>query len=507
VKSLLPIGMVLLAGCTHASEPPKKPPVLAAPVKPAVAPSPAATQNREPPPASGPAKVFRFPRVQSHELSSGLKIATIGSGTTPIVHIRMVVFGGSAADGTRPGLAALTAELIKEGGAGGMKARELVARIESLGATLRIDTGSDHTTIEITCTKEQLEEALRLLAAMAERPMFDAVAFGKVKKRAADRAGEQARASGPWASSMVLFRDLFDLPADQHPYATWDATAAELSAITLADCRDHHRRTFVAKNSLVVVTGEIQHADVTAAAGKAFSNYRGAEPQSISFTDPVPPESLKITLIDRPKSPESELVIGMLGPARSENDFPSFVVASEVLARALSGRAGADSKEAPSAVPGAGTRLVELAHGPSMLMAYASVRTESTEPAVRALFDHLKRLENTAPSDGEVVLASRLFVDAFAVRMANAGDLADELVRLRVLHLPDDHHDPFRKHILDVTPGSIAKTAGEYVRSDHAMLVVVGDASAVGSGLSRFGQVKVVDATKGFARIRTIAMN
>ena len=39
------------------------------------------------------------------------------------------------------------------------------------------------------------------------------------------------------------------------------------------------------------------------------------------------------------------------------------------------------------------------------------------------------------------------------------------------------------------------------------MLVVAGDAAVIGPMLSHFGQVKVVDPTRNFERIRTIAMD
>jgi predicted Zn-dependent peptidase len=389
----------------------------------------------------------------------------------------------------------LTAELLKEGGAGGMKAHELFARIGSLGAELAVDTAFDHTTITIRTTRDQLEEAVRLMAAVVERPMFDAAELARAKKRAMDRADEHARASGAWAISMVLHRDLFDLPAEQHPYASFDATSAELSAITLADCRGHYARTFVPSNAFVAVAGGVKHAAVMAAAQKAFHAARAAAPAAISFTAPVPPESLKITLVDAPQSRQTELVIGMLGPTYPDDDFPAFAVASAVLGNAL------------SEIHPAQTRLVELAHGPSLFTAHASVKTEATGAFVQALFAHLQRMEKTAPDDDAVIAASRSIVDGLAIRSSTVTDLAGELVRLRVLRLPDDHHDSYRKRLLDVTPALIVKTAGEYVRSDHAILVVAGDASVIGPALSRFGQVKVVDSAKGFARIRTIAMD
>ena len=61
-----------------------------------------------------------------------LRFATIPSKALPLVQIRVVVLGGKAADGERPGLAGITGQLLKDGGAGAMSSRDLVTRIEEI---------------------------------------------------------------------------------------------------------------------------------------------------------------------------------------------------------------------------------------------------------------------------------------------------------------------------------------------------------------------------------------
>ena len=85
--------------------------------------------------------------------------------------------------------------------------------------------------------------------------------------------------------------------------------------------------------------------------------------------------------------------------------------------------------------------------------------------------------------------------------------VADELGRLRTLGLPDDYDDGYRKELREVTPALALKAASSAIRPGHLVLVVAGDAAVIGPMLSHFGQVKVVDPTKNFDRVRTIPMN
>ncbi len=500
------ILLLCLGGCASTTPPPPRPVTnVQIPVKDTTAKPKVAEPAREAPPASGPAREFRFPRVTWAELPSGLKVASVESRALPIVQIRVVVLAGKAADGEKPGLARMTGELLKDGGAGPMSSREVLTRIESLGADLSVETGFDKTVLGLAVTKDHLGEAMALLGTMVSAPQMSPVEFGKLKKREIDRAADDARTSGRWGASMMLWRDLFTLPADRHPYATYDATPADLERVGAADCRAFHQRWYVPKNTFVVVAGDTTPDAARAAVEKAFAGYRGGEPPTISFTDPNPPSSLKITVVDRPKSSQSDIFVGTLGPERTDASWPNVAVANQVLGGGVSGRLFADVREKQSLAYRTGSSLIELAHGPAPLVAYAGTQTAKTGLALKALLDNLESIGKSAPSPGEVDTATRYLSDVFAIKIETIGAVADELVHLKTVGLPDDYDDGYRKELREVTPDAAGKAAAAHVRDGHAIVVVAGDADLIGPMLSHFGEVKVVDPTRGFERERTIA--
>ncbi len=73
--------------------------------------------------------------------------------------------------------------------------------------------------------------------------------------------------------------------------------------------------------------------------------------------------------------------------------------------------------------------------------------------------------------------------------------------------LPDDSDDGYRKELRDITAPLALKAASEAIRPGHAIVVVAGDAKIIGPMLSHFGDVKVVDPTRDFERVRTLPMN
>jgi predicted Zn-dependent peptidase len=500
---LAPLFSIALGACAE-TPPPAPPP---APAPPPPPPATAEAPAREAPPASGPAKPYRFPKVVWAELPNGLKIATITSKALPVVQLRVIVPGGKAADGERPGLSSITAQLLKDGGAGNLSSRELVTRIESLGAELSIDNGFDGTSFGMAVTRDRMGEALDLLGAVVTRPKMTPDELTKLKKRQAERLADAARTSGSWGALMMLYKDLFALPSEQHPYATWSATPADVEKITAVDCRSFHRKFYVPKNTFVVVAGDTTPEAAKEAVAKAFAGYAGGEPPTISFTEPNRPEGRKITLVDRPKSSQSDVFVGMLGPERADKTWAAFAVANQILGGGVSGRLFLDVREKQSLAYSTRSSVNDLAHGPTVITAYAGTQTAKTGLALRGLLDNLEQLATTAPSDTEVETAQRFLADSFAVRLETIGAVADELSHLKLLGLPDDYDDAYQKELGEITAPLSLKAASDHLKAGHEIIVVAGDASVIGPMLSHYGEVKVVDPTKDFARIRSIPMD
>lgn len=495
----------MTAACTGTTYTPPKLERVGIPVK-DTTPQPKAPP-REGPPGSGPARELTLPAPTWAELEGGLRVGTIESHALPIVQLRAVIFAGKAADGERPGLATLTAELLKDGGAGPYPSRELLTRIESLGASLSVDTYFDKTVLGLAVTKDRMGEALELLASMVMKPRLDPAEFGKLKKRELERVADAARTSGRWAATMVLWRDLFDMPSERHPYATFDATPAEVEKISRDDVRAFHQKWFVPKNVMVVVAGDTTPAVAKEQVGHAFMGFRGADAPRISFTDPMPPKELKITLVHRPKAKQSDVFVGVLGPTRAGDSWPEATVANQVLGGGPASRLFLDVREKQSLAYNTRSSLSEVAHGPVPLVAYVGTQTAKTGLALKGVLDHLSRLATTEPSAEELDGAKRYLGDVLAIRLETIGAVADEVVQQKTLGLPDDYLASYRKELREVSGLAATKAAADAVRDGQAVVVVAGDADRVGGMLSHFGEVKVVDPTKGFERIRSLAKN
>lgn len=487
-------ALLVLPACSPPPAPQRAPAPRRAPAPPPTA-AQAVPPEAERPPASGPAAPFTLPTPEWSALDNGLRWATIKS-LSPLVHIRLVVPGGKATDGDKPGLSALAFDLLKAGGAGDMTGKQLLERLDALGAKLEVSTRLDQTVFSIAVTAAHWPAALDLLATAIKRPVMSPAEHKTLRKRWSGQAQARAREDGRWAARVMLHRSLFRSGGAIHPYSAYDATPAEIDKISAQDCRDHVHRLLVPKNIWLSIAGEVEHNATKLAVETALGDMRGGEPPAVSYPAPVLPPGLTITVVDRPGSAQSEVLAGVLGPDRTSGDWPSFAVGAEIFGGGETSRLAALVTAKIALV--AESRLTELTHGPSMHIAYAVTPAETTALAVKALKDQLDRLGNTEPTDGEVRAASGALAAKTAIRLDGAGALADELVATRTLGLPDGEPALFLGKLPGVTPASVAKTFAAPPKGAALALVVAGDAKTVGPLLTPFGDVKIVDPTNNF---------
>jgi predicted Zn-dependent peptidase len=484
---------------------------------PAAAPKPSASSPteqadnlervRESPPASGPARDLAFPTIARAELPNGLRLAVVPARALPLVQIRVVVKAGTAADGDLTGLASLTAQTLKEGGAGRYSSRELLTRIETLGGNLGVEVGPDSTVVSLAVTRSHFDEALDLLGALMQSPKLDPVEFTKLKRRAVQRAADRAKSSGTWAATMLLWREIFRLPTGLHPYGAYEATAAEIQRIKVADCREFYRKAYSPKSTVIVVTGDSDLESTKRGVERALGSWKGPEPFEPAFAEATPPDHPRILLADRPKSTQSDVYVAVLGPERREDAWTDAKVANQVLGGGVSSRLFSDVREKKSLAYSTRSSLGELAKGPVPLAAYAGTQTAKTGLTLQALLDNMKRLASEPVGAEELDTARRYLADVFAVKMETVGSLADMVASLEVLGLPDDYYDTYRKAVSQVTPAAALAAAGEAIRDGHWVIAIAGDADKIGPALSRFGDVLVYNPEKEFEKLRTIPAN
>lgn len=451
-------------------------------------------------------------RVFPITTKSGVKALGIASKNLPIVYCRLVVRAGNAAAvimGTgaksKAGIADLTAELLKDGGAGRFSPSELADRVDALGADLSVETSADRVTFGIAVTKDKLDAALEVLTAVVLHPKMDAKEFEKLKTRTLDRVRQAQKSEGFWIARSALYRELFGAG---HPYAEVDATEQSLTSITLADVKDFYKKLYVAANTFVVVAGDLDEADTGSKLDLHLKGISTGTPPTISYPTPAVVGEKEVILATKQGAKQADVFIGMLGLSRKDEKWPELALSLQALGGGMSARLFKDVREKRSLAYSTNANARELANGPSFIALYAGTQTPQAPKSVVALLENLAWVSGEHPITAEELASAKVSLEtAFVYRLETIGSVAGLAIDKEILGLPGsdlyDYVTSYRKRLHDATLDDVNAMAAARLKGQSVIIAVAGDPS-LAKPLTHFAKVRVVDPEKGFATISTL---
>ena len=445
-----------------------------------------ASPVRQSPPAPSEAKDISLPPVQITELENGLQVNTIVADQLPVVYATLVIRSGGESDPAKlPGLSGLVAQMLKEGTTKRSGAK-IAEAIEFLGADLWASSDEENTYVGVRALKEQLNVVIGILAEVAGKPAFSNKELEKLKRRELDRLALSER-EPRYIARRTFYRQLYG----KHPYGTVDTNPVAVKRVRRADLARWHREQFVGKNAFLVVAGDVDPATVAETAQKAFGGWNPGKRAAPIYTEPPRPSDRNILVVDRPGSVQSVIYIGNLAIARANREWIPLMVANQVLGGSAASRLFMDLREKRSLTYGAYSAIsARVEVGP--FVAYASVRTEVTEEAIGAFFEHLTRISQEQAEREELVNAKRYLSDSFPLKVDTPGKLSELVVDLRTFGLADDYWDRYRQAIRKTSASEAQYVARNYIRPKDSLVVIVGQAADFAQSLQQFGPVTVV---------------
>src|SRR5262245_59025334 len=281
-------------------------------------------------PALGADPSLRFPEIQRRTLSNGLRVWTVEHHAVPLVSFLALLPVGASADPVeRPGLAAITSDMLDEG-CGDLDAMELHDALGRIGGHLDSEIGSDATILTLSSLVRFADRASSLLADMVMRPRLDANDFRRVRELRVSRLiqlRDLAPALADRAFTRLLYRD--------HPYGHLPlGTEESLQSVTLEEVAGFHRSMFAPSRMTVVAAGDATHDELAASVEAAFGRWAGGPdeelPDPALWTLPDPPDD-RVAVVHRPGAAQSELRIGHIGLPRQTPDYHALLVLNIVL--------------------------------------------------------------------------------------------------------------------------------------------------------------------------------
>lgn len=446
------------------------------------------TVDRSRLPQPAPDAPFAFPVVERRTLPNGLRVWTVEHRALPVRSVLVLTKAGAAADpADRPGLAAMTADMLDEG-SGSRSALDIEDAMSRLGAQFETEVGSDATVISLLTLSRVSDEALGLLADIVVRPRLAEADFERVRELRLNRL-TQLRDLAPAVAERALARLLYP----EHPYGHLPlGSAASLKAMTQADVAAFHAREWQPSRVTVIVSGDGTHDELYSAIERAFGEWptRSAEAsragESSRVVTPAQGATRGVFIVDRPKAAQSELRIGQVAVSRDVPDYHSLLVLNAVLGGQFVSRLNMNLREEKGYTYGARSGF-EFRRAPGPFVVQAAVQTGVTAAAITEALREVREIAGPRPVTAEeMALAQAALTRGYPRNFETSGQIARGLAQLALYDLPDDTLERFVPAVHEVDTASITASA-QRVDPDAMTIAVVGDRAAIEADLTALG--------------------
>ncbi len=431
-------------------------------------------------PAIGARRSFHPPGIASACLENGLSVIVSHRPELPKVAFSLIVKAGGDRDpGGKPGVAWMTAEMLDEG-TQSRNALQIQAELDRLGTTLYTGAETEISHVSLECLKKHLEPSLRLMADLILLPAFPAEELDRQRKRRLD-AILQERHNPPVIARKVFRSALF---GEGHPYGRELAgTESSIQSLSREDLEFFHRTYWKPNHGAAIFAGDITLDEAVHSIRQVLGEWQTGEILHPKMATPEGPAHPVIYLVDRQGAPQSQIRIGSIGPRRKVEDYYAIELMNTILGGAFTSRLNLNLREDKGYTYGA---FSSFSYGRSsgFWVCGAGVQTRFSKEALQEFLRELSDLRGTRPATvQEMEMAQANLTRGFAQRFEILSRMVDQVADMVSHDLPFEDIPAFVASIDQVPLEAVQSAAERYLTVDRAVVVVVGDAKEIGSGI------------------------
>ncbi|WP_143046381.1 pitrilysin family protein [Trichormus sp. NMC-1] len=398
-------------------------------------------------------------------LANGIVVLVAENQAADIIAGRIFVRGGSCYENReQAGLSHLLSAVMTKG-CDGLSSLEIAEKVESVGASLSTDAGTDYFLLSLKTVTADFAEILTLSGLLLRSPTFPETQVELEKRLAIQDIRSQKEQ--PFS---VAFEQMRQAMYQEHPYSmSVLGTEKTVNSITRADLIQFHQTHFRPDNVVISIAGRITPSAALDLVTEVFGDWISpAEPRHILD---LPAISVKPQLCLKPLNTQQSIVmLGYMGPCVSAPGYAALKLLSTYLGNGLSSRLFVELREKRglayevSAIYS--TRLF-----PASFVVYMGTAPENTSIALQGLRQEVERLCTTELSAEELQTAKNKILGQYALGKQTNGQIAQIYGWYEILGLGIEFDQEFTELIHKVTPKLAMIAAHRYLQEPYLSLV------------------------------------
>lgn len=435
--------------------------------------------------ASDPA--VTIPAYWTASLSNGIKVFGIKQSELPMVQYSIVLDGGHISESLeKAGIASLVASMMNEG-TKNKTPEQLEDAIGLLGASIRISSGDEDITVDVSTLTKNFEKTIALVEEMLLEPRWDEEQFALAKSRIINSL-KRNQANPSYLASSTLNKLIFG--ADNILAVDASGTESTVSGITIDDLKAFYSNNFSPSVAKLLIAGDVDQPAVEAAFAGLAAKWQPKEVVRPELKVPVAPAKSAIYFVDFPGAKQSVIAIGGPSLPRTNPDFYPVYVANYKLGGSFNGIFNLILREEKGFTYGARSSVMGSKNY-GVFNATSMVRTNSTLASVTVFKTEMEKYRQTIPQE-YVDFTKDALIKGNALRFETLGGLLGMLSTMTSYDLPADYIKQEEAFVKGLTVEKTLELTNKYIDPSKMYYVVVGDAKTQLKELEKAGLGKPI---------------
>jgi len=409
--------------------------------------------------------------IRREVLPNGVVLLIRENFSSPSVVISGYLLAGALANTPETaGLAFMTAIAMTRG----TKTRsfqKIFESIESIGARLSLHGGTHSTAFQGKALAEDLGLLLKLLDDVLQNPSFPKAEFERLRAQQLTALGIREQDTG--ARAQMAF-DTLVYP--DHPYGlSTNGYVETISELTPSDLRRFHREYFGPSGLVITIVGGVKAGKVldlvTSTLGQWKTKSQREMPDLPNLKSLKKSKSIEVRLEGKA---QSDLVIGVAGPSRYDEEYLAAAMGNSILGRfGLMGRIG-EAVRVSAGLAYYAYSAISGGPGPGPWQVVAGVNPKNEDRAIEIVRNEIKRFTSRRVSEEELFENKANFIGRLPMQLESNEGVAGAISHIERYGLGLDYYQRYQELIAEITRDQVLDVGKRFLDPGRLAVAIAG---------------------------------
>ncbi|MFW6270160.1 MAG: M16 family metallopeptidase, partial [Bacillota bacterium] len=430
---------------------------------------------------------FDIKEADKYELQNGLTVYLLENKSLPLIKGQAYIGTGNVySPENKVGLAEMTAELMRTGGAAGTDPEVINEKLESMAASIEFSAQNTYTTANFNTLSDNIQETINLFDDILRKPDFLSerieISRKKMKENIRRRNDQPVQ---------IAVREFIKKIAEGHPAGRFP-TLETVDSIQREDLINFHNKYYQPQEITMAITGDFEKDNMIDLLENTLGKWEGQEvdyPELPEFNKNPEP---KVYHVQKPFQ-QSIILLGSPAVTFNDDSFAALNLGNRILGGTGDSRLFKQIRSERGLAYSVGSQLTQGFDYPGYFYSYAISQAAQTGTVIDLILEEINKLKKDPVTEKELTKHREAILNQAVFRYTSARQIAGRQAMDDFLDLEPDYYEKYIEQIQNLDRNTLKDYIDKEFDPEQFIILVVGNSNTFEKSLDEFGEVKNIE--------------